>query len=367
MEGLDLVLIADVDVGHPNHPNHCRLRLRYSPELFGADTAHRLLEHTELLLESILDLDASRPRPEVDLNLDLWRLPMTSESERAAVAEFSSHESFPLPEACLHDMVEAQAQRTPHDPAVVCGKVELTYSELIGRAKRLADALQAGGVGEETIVGLLLRRTEDIAVAELGVMRAGGAFLPMDTQWPAERVGYVLSDARCRHLLHHGGIALPEDLPSDIVTWTMRPGGVLQVDRRGGSAAKWDVIQLQRPRTRRGSGIFAGEPRGQPGLAQSQRRSSVASGASGTGQQGLRRRSLAHIKRGPTQGRRRSWAPGFHDDLTSREEDAAPKVLAMPRNLAYVIYTSGSTGKLIAFPFGMEPWNGTLEWNTGMY
>ena len=93
---------------------------------------------------------------------DIWGLPMSSPAEQGIVLDFNKTNSCPLTETCLHDMVEAQAERTPNKPAVACGTVEFTYSQLMGYVNRLAAVLQVAGVVEGSIVGLLLNRTEDI-------------------------------------------------------------------------------------------------------------------------------------------------------------------------------------------------------------
>ncbi|HEY2942791.1 MAG TPA: amino acid adenylation domain-containing protein, partial [Vicinamibacteria bacterium] len=103
--------------------------------------------------------------------------------------------------ATLHGLVERQAERTPHRPAVVFGDQTLTYEELTRRAQRRAAALRAQGVGRGSIVGVCLERSLELVVSLLAVLEAGGAYLPVDPDHPAERKRFVLDDARAQVLI----------------------------------------------------------------------------------------------------------------------------------------------------------------------
>ncbi|MEU5979495.1 amino acid adenylation domain-containing protein [Streptomyces sp. NPDC047315] len=95
-------------------------------------------------------------------------------------------------------MFERKVGAAPHSVAVVCGDTELTYRELDVQANRLAHALIARGVGPETVVGVALRRSVSWAVTVLAVLKAGAAYLPMDSAYPAERLAYVVDDSGAR-------------------------------------------------------------------------------------------------------------------------------------------------------------------------
>ncbi|MEV4256804.1 AMP-binding protein, partial [Spirillospora sp. NPDC049652] len=96
----------------------------------------------------------------------------------------------------LAELFRAQVARTPDAVAVVSGDVRWTYAELDARADRIARTLRARGVGREGLVGVMLDRSADLVAALVGVVKAGGAYLPIDPSYPAERVEFMLADAR---------------------------------------------------------------------------------------------------------------------------------------------------------------------------
>ena len=100
-----------------------------------------------------------------------------------------------VPQATLPELFQAQVARTPEATAVVFEGVELSYGELNGRANRLARLLIARGVGPESLVAVVMERSADLVVALLAVLKAGGAYLPVDPGYPADRISYLLTDA----------------------------------------------------------------------------------------------------------------------------------------------------------------------------
>ncbi|MBE1490014.1 non-ribosomal peptide synthetase [Plantactinospora soyae] len=123
----------------------------------------------------------------------------------------------PAAPATWPELFAQQVRRAPAAVAVVCEDVELTYAELDARADRLAQVLLARGVGPERVVALCLPRSVEMIVAEVAVLKAGGAYLPVDQDYPAERIGFMLADARPVCLVSTAALAgsLPDtpDLP----------------------------------------------------------------------------------------------------------------------------------------------------------
>lgn len=101
-----------------------------------------------------------------------------------------------VPGVTLAELFEVQAARTPGALAVECGDEALSYAELDERANRLARYLVSLGAGPERLVAVAMDRSAGLVVALLAVLKSGAAYLPVDPQYPAERIGYVLGDAR---------------------------------------------------------------------------------------------------------------------------------------------------------------------------
>ncbi|WP_053147486.1 non-ribosomal peptide synthetase [Pseudomonas sp. Pf153] len=116
---------------------------------------------------------------------------------------------------CVHEVIARQAEAAPDALAVIFADTRLSYSELDGRANRLAHKLIELGVGPEVRVGVAMPRSEHLLVALLAVLKAGGAYVPLDPDYPAERVAYMLDDSRARVLLTEQAVAMTLSVPVD--------------------------------------------------------------------------------------------------------------------------------------------------------
>ncbi|MFN7949394.1 MAG: amino acid adenylation domain-containing protein [Blastocatellia bacterium] len=101
-------------------------------------------------------------------------------------------------EVCLHQLVEAQAQRSPQALGIVFADEIATYHEINGRANRLAHELRRRGVGPETLVGVCLDRSPELVIALCAILKAGGAYVPLDPSYPSERLAVMLADSQAR-------------------------------------------------------------------------------------------------------------------------------------------------------------------------
>jgi amino acid adenylation domain-containing protein len=127
---------------------------------------------------------------------------LLDEAERRQVVEEWNRTPVEYPaDRCIHELVAAQAERTPEALAVVCGEDALTYHELDARANRLARRLAGLGAGPEVRVGICLERSAGMVVAMLAVLKAGAAYLPLDPAYPADRLAYMLADSGARVLV----------------------------------------------------------------------------------------------------------------------------------------------------------------------
>ncbi|HEU5470788.1 MAG TPA: amino acid adenylation domain-containing protein [Actinophytocola sp.] len=159
--------------------------LGYDPGLFDATTARRLGEHLRVLLAELV-ADPDRP---------LCRLPMITPAERNRVVRDWNNTTGPVAVTTIPALLWAQARRTPDAVALRADGTSLTYAELHARANRLAHKLIAAGVGPERFVGVALPRTAELVIALIAVLKAGGAYLPIDPDLPAERVKFMLADS----------------------------------------------------------------------------------------------------------------------------------------------------------------------------
>ena len=123
-----------------------------------------------------------------------------------------------LTDVCLHELIAEQAGRTPDHVALVFEQERLTYRELDRRAELLAQRLRGLDVGPDTLVGLLVERSLEMVVGILGILKAGAAYVPIDTTYPAERIAYVMADAQVACVLTQERLMprLPDAAPQAI-------------------------------------------------------------------------------------------------------------------------------------------------------
>ncbi|MEU5579215.1 non-ribosomal peptide synthase/polyketide synthase [Streptomyces huasconensis] len=164
--------------------------LTYNTDLFDAATAERMAGQLGTLLHAVAE-DPHRP---------LGALPLSSDSEAQHLLAQGRGTFRPVPEATLPALFERQAARTPDAVALIDGERELTYADVDRAANRLAHRLVRDGVGPERVVALALPRSAAAVVAQLAVTKAGGAFLPVDPDYPPQRREFMIRDA-CAHLV----------------------------------------------------------------------------------------------------------------------------------------------------------------------
>ncbi|MER7001173.1 amino acid adenylation domain-containing protein, partial [Streptomyces sp. NPDC000410] len=159
--------------------------VRVAADLFDAESAGQLARRWVRVLELL----AARPQTR------LSAVDVLGEDERRRVLVEWNDTGAEVAASTVTGLFEAQVARTPDAVAIACDGAEVTYGELDARANRLARLLIGRGVGPETLVGLCLERGADMVVAILAVWKAGGAYLPIDADYPAERISFMLADA----------------------------------------------------------------------------------------------------------------------------------------------------------------------------
>src|SRR6185503_15308449 len=159
--------------------------LGYNTDLFEATTAERVVRHLQWLLARIVAAPGAV----------VTRLALMTESERQQVVYEWNETERAYEGLCAHELFAAEARRRPAATAVSFGAEQVSYGELNRRANQLGHYLRGLGVGLEVVVGISLPRSLELLVGVLGVLKAGGAYLPLDAAYPAERLAYMMKDA----------------------------------------------------------------------------------------------------------------------------------------------------------------------------
>jgi surfactin family lipopeptide synthetase A len=161
--------------------------VEYSTELYDESTIATMMRHYQTLLSSMIDM------PEAAI----FELPMLDAVEiQRQLVEWNRTKSSKSSARCAHTIFEEQAMRYPDAPAIFFEDSVLTYSDLNLRSNRLARCLQSKGIGVESLVGIILDRSPEFIIALLAVLKAGAAYLPLDPDYPAERLSFMMGDAQ---------------------------------------------------------------------------------------------------------------------------------------------------------------------------
>ncbi len=195
----------------------------YNTDLFDRSTIERLTGNFITLLEALV----------VNPQQPIFQLPLLTEVEAKELLEEwnATEKDYPFHQ-CVHHLFEEQAARTPAAVAVVFEGQELTYQELNIQANKLAHYLQSLGVNSEVLVGIYLERSLLVIVGLLAVLKAGGSYIPLDPDYPQQRLTYMAEDAQISLLLTQE--SLLDSLPAEDV-------GVIVLDKLA------EILTVQSP------------------------------------------------------------------------------------------------------------------------
>ncbi len=189
----------------PNLPIDPQIILEYNNKLFEPETIRRFLAHYRLLLQAVA----------ADSSKSIWQYDLLDAMERMQILTAWNQTQAFYEQQSLHALFVKQARLTPGKTAVSFGNRSLTYQELDQQSNQLARYLRGLGVQRETVVGLLIERSLDMVVALLGILKADGAFLPLDPAFPANRLAYMLEDTQVKLILTES--TLQDQLPADSI------------------------------------------------------------------------------------------------------------------------------------------------------
>ena len=249
------------------------LRVNYDGRRFDTAVIERLLSHFAAGLASI----ARTPTQKLS---DIGFL-TPAERDRVAGWNAATVRQFDL-DVCVHHQIEAQAERTPDAPAIRHDDRSLTYAELNGRANEMAARLRASGVGIESRVGLYLGRSTELLVAVLGVLKAGGTYVPLDPSYPKDRIGYMVEDAGVAAIVTERALLgeLPQHAAAVVCVDDPQPAGAHENPRLRLGAANAAYMIYTSGSTGRPKGVqvphgalvnFLSSMRERPGLTASDR------------------------------------------------------------------------------------------------
>ncbi len=177
---LDLSLkLEQTDAGISGH-------FEYSTDLFETATIDRMAMHFQTLIESII----ANPDQSID------ELNILTDSERHQLLVEWNQTQIDYPNQCIHQLFEAQVERTPDNIAIVFEQHQLTYRELNDRANQLAHYLQVQGIVPNMLVGLYVERSPMMMIGLLGILKTGAAYVPLDPNHPLDRIEYAIEDAQ---------------------------------------------------------------------------------------------------------------------------------------------------------------------------
>jgi len=197
----DGLQVGELEImGHADYPltliaipgEKLAMKIIYAGDRFNQDTIARMAGHFQTLLEAI-PADSDRLIGELPL--------LTTAEEQALLVEGNATQTEHPIQHCIHELFEKQVEKTPQAVAIAFENLQLTYQELNSRANQLAHYLQRLGVGPDVPVGICLERSFDVAIAILATLKAGGACVPLDPQYPPERLAFMLQDTRVPVLL----------------------------------------------------------------------------------------------------------------------------------------------------------------------
>jgi amino acid adenylation domain-containing protein len=229
---LDVIVSEARDAG--GAPVGLRGQLSAAADLFDPATAERLAGWFARVLAMVAADPAARPR----------QVELLDGTERMQVLREWNDTAAQVGVVTLPGLFEAQVARTPDAVAVACDGAHVSYGELDQRAARLAGVLAARGAGPEAVVAVMMDRSAELMVALLAVLKAGAAYLPVDPGWPAERVSYMLADARPAAVVVAAGGAVPPAGMPVVVAGDGRPAVAAAPGAGAGGVAGGGVARL---------------------------------------------------------------------------------------------------------------------------
>ncbi|MCP4414818.1 MAG: amino acid adenylation domain-containing protein, partial [Gammaproteobacteria bacterium] len=182
----------DLDIYVSQEDSSLSICFVYNTDLFEEKTISRMLEHYRHLLEGIV----------IDPGCRISELPLLTDKEKNQLLVDWNNTATEYPEnICIHELFEQQVKRTPDAIAVVCEGKQSTYQKLDQAANQLARHLLSSGAHSGMLIGIYTERSLEMVIALLGALKAGCAFVPLDPDYPQDRLAFMLEDSGMSMLL----------------------------------------------------------------------------------------------------------------------------------------------------------------------
>ncbi|NTV89091.1 MAG: amino acid adenylation domain-containing protein, partial [Clostridiales bacterium] len=169
-------------------------KVEYNTDIFNDDTIDKMIVHYKNIIEAVL-ADSSLPIREIEM--------LSPEEKERIVNEFNATQTDYPSDKTINELFEAAAEQKKNDVAVVFNEQTITYDELNKKANKIARLLREKGVKNNTIVAILAERSIEMIIGILAVIKAGGAYLPVDPEYPEDRIEYMLGDSKAEFMLIH--------------------------------------------------------------------------------------------------------------------------------------------------------------------
>ena len=184
------------------------VKFKYNEAIFDKTVIAKIEEHFKGIIQAVI----------ANSNIRVQDIEILSSSEKKQLlVDFNQTQAEYPKEKTVQELFEEQVSKGPDQMAVVFKDQQLTYRELNEKANQLAQVLRKRGVGQDTVVGLLVRPSLEMFIGVLGILKSGGAYLPIDHEYPQERIRYMLEDSNSTLLLAQRDLMTGIDYPGEVL------------------------------------------------------------------------------------------------------------------------------------------------------
>ncbi len=202
--------------------------VEYCTDLYNEQMIERMMGHYKELLHSVV----REPQQKIGI------LPMLTQAEKhQLLVEFNDTEVTYPRDKTIVDLFEEQVERSPQAVAVILEEEQLTYKELNERSNKLAHYLRSVGVKEETLVPICVERSLEMIVGILGILKAGSAYVPIDPEYPLERISYMLKDTRANIVVSSKASRSKLQATEDL--------DIIELDKKWSAINKQPIVNVQ--------------------------------------------------------------------------------------------------------------------------